>query len=128
MIDWNVYMEYTKMKNAQCFGGDTGIDADFTTFTGDVKNDGEPTTADEHNEQWLIEVGSETGIEEEKEYANKMITLGICGNEDSSNEIKDITLGNIDINKDAQEENLENNGGSSLFRNIFLVLLIIFAV
>ena len=63
----------------------------------------------------------------QKEYADKIITLGICGNEDSSNEIKDITLGNIDINKDVQEENLENNGGSSWFRNIFLVLLIIFA-
>ena len=62
----------------------------------------------------------------QKEYADKIITLGICGNEDSSNGIKDITLGNIDINKDVQEENLENNGGSSWFRNIFLVLLIIF--
>jgi len=72
MVDWNAYIEYTKMKNAQCFGGDTGIDADFA-FEHDQINetDGEPTTADEHNEQWLIEVGSETGIEEEKKYANK---------------------------------------------------------
>jgi hypothetical protein len=36
-----------------------------------IKNDGEPTTADEHNKKWLIEVGSETGIEEEEGYANK---------------------------------------------------------
>ena len=34
--------------------------------------DGEPTTADEHNEQWQNEVGSETGIETEKNYEDKI--------------------------------------------------------
>jgi len=68
MIDWNTYEEYVQMENTKCSEINK---SDNATFTGDVKNDGEPTTADEHNEQWLIEVGSETGIEGEKEYANK---------------------------------------------------------
>ena len=49
---WQSYAEYCAMMNI-------------------IKSDGEPTTADEHNKKWLIEVGSETGIEEEEGYANK---------------------------------------------------------
>jgi len=61
----------------------------------------------------------------QKEYADKIITLGICGNEDSLGNIKNINLGVI--NKDIKEEDLGTKGGSSFFRNLFLVFLIIFA-
>jgi len=51
------------------FGGDTGIDADFEAQDtweyehdqiNEIDDDGEPTTADEHNEEWLDENGPET--------------------------------------------------------------------
>ncbi len=61
----------------------------------------------------------------QKEYADKTITLGNCGNEDSLGTIKNINLGVI--NKDIKEEDLGTKGGSSFFRNLFLVFLIIFA-
>ena len=37
-----------------------------------IMKNSEPTTADEHNEQWQNEVGSETGIETEKNYEDKV--------------------------------------------------------
>ena len=49
---WQTYVEYCAMMNI-------------------IKSDGEPTTADEHNNKWLNDIGSETGIELEDNYVNK---------------------------------------------------------
>ena len=50
-------------ENNKHFGGDTGIDADFEAQdTWKYKDDGEPTTADEYNKEWLDENKAETTI------------------------------------------------------------------
>ena len=55
---------YERQKeDSKHFGGDTGIDADFEAQdTWKYKDDGEPTTADKYNKEWLDENGSETKI------------------------------------------------------------------
>jgi len=92
-----------------------------------------------------------------RDYSNKIITLAACGDESVEVPSGDILLGSSNINDldttrlgavsitgldnvggtagsasenaegDTQEEDLGTNGGSSFFRNIFLVLLIVFA-
>jgi len=49
---WRVYEEYCLMMNI-------------------IENDGDTTTADKYNQEWENQIGSETGIEMESQYANK---------------------------------------------------------
>ena len=83
----------------------------------------------------IYTINSEVSYHKDKiERLQKVITLSACGDEsvensisiveDSSNDL--LELGSTEINED-QEGELENDGGSNLFRNIFLIFLLIFA-
>lgn len=81
--------------------------------------------------------------ENQREFFDKIITLGPCGDEESSEALDSIVLGSSNINDldstrlgdvsgnlidngDVQEGDLGTDGGSNLFRNLFIVILLVF--